>query len=282
MGAGYGSQFSRNSVKVGELTVQYLKGGQGKPLLYLHGIGGWGRWETYHLGMGVTNEVYAPQLPGWQMGKIPPSVTSVRDYAEIMLQFLDLLEIESVDLVAHSIGGWVALYMALEHPERISRLVLVDPLGLDVPAHPAANFAQMDEDSFLTAAFAKTGVVLIAGDFGGQLEDVRTGPEFKRQWKGRGLVAQLTNGQGVDPDLTHKLKSVSIPTLIVWGHEDGLVPWQQGEVLANTIPHAKFATIADASHSPMRDKRETFQHLVHSFLIGEEEDVETDAMVHVS
>ena len=107
MGAGYGSQFSRNSAKVGELTVQYLKGGQGKPLLYLHGIGGWGRWETYHLGMGVTNEVYAPQLPGWQIGKIPPTVTSVQDYAEIMLQFLDTLEIESVDLVGHSIGGWV-------------------------------------------------------------------------------------------------------------------------------------------------------------------------------
>lgn len=282
MGAGHGSQFSRSSVKVGELTVQYLKGGQGKPLLYLHGIGGWGRWETHHLGMGVTNEVYAPQLPGWQTGKIPLAVSSVRDYAGIMLQFLDTLRIENVDLVGHSIGGWVAAYMASEHPERISRLVLIDPLGLDVPTHPAANLAQIDEKSFLTAAFAQTGVVLVAGDFGGHLEDVRTSQEFKRQWKGRGLVAQLANGYRSDPDLTHKVKSLAMPTLIVWGREDGLVPWQQGEVLASTIPHAKFAVIAEASHTPMRDKRETFQYLVHSFLIGQEEDVETHATLHMS
>lgn len=281
MGAGYGSQFSRNSAKVGDLTVQYLKGGQGKPLLYLHGIGGWGRWETYHLGMGVTNEVYAPQLPGWQMGKIPPTVTSVRDYAEIMLQFLDALAIESVDLVGHSIGGWVALSLASEHPERIARLVLVDPLGLDVPAHPAANLARINEDTFLTAAFAKTGLVLIAGDFGGQLEDVRTGQDFKRQWKGRGLVVQLANGQDCGSEFIQKLKTITADTLIVWGHEDGLVPWQQGEVLAATIPNAKLAVMADASHSPMRDKRETFQHLVHSFLIGQEADVETDVLVRI-
>ena len=279
MGAGYGSQFSRNSVKVGDLTVQYLKGGQGKPLLYLHGIGGWGRWETYHLGMGVTNEVYAPQLPGWQMGKIPPTVTSVRDYAEVMIQFLDTLGIDSVDLVGHSIGGWVALSMAIAHPERIARLILIDPLGLDVPAHPTADLADMDEDTFLTAAFAKTGVVLIAGDFGGLLEDVQTGQEFKRQWKGRGLVVTLAHGHAADSALTDQLKDISADTLIVWGREDGLVPWQQGEMLAAEIPSAKFTVIADASHSPMREKRETFQHLVHSFLTGQEEDLETESVV---
>lgn len=275
MGAGYGSQFSRNSTKVGELTVQYLKGGQGQPLLYVHGIGGWGRWETYHLGMGVTNEVYAPQLPGWQVGKIPVTVTSVRDYAEIMWQFLDTLEIDSVDLVGHSIGGWIAMHMAIADPERIGRLVLVDPLGLDVSAHPATDLSQIDEDTFLSATFAKTGVVLIAGDFGGLLEDVQTGQEFKRQWKGRGLVATLTNGHGTDSELTNQLKNITADTLVVWGREDGLVPWQHGETLTAEIPNAKFAVIADASHSPMREKRETFQRLVHSFLIGQEEDSET-------
>ena len=282
MGAGRGSQFSRKNTKVGELTVHYLQGGQGKPLLYIHGIGGWGRWETHHLGMGVTNEVYAPQLPGWQMGKLPSSVTSVRDYAEIMVRFLDTLQIESAHLVGHSIGGWVALYMATQHPERIARLILVDPLGLEVPAHPTANFAELDEETFLTAAFAKTGVVLIAGDFGGLLEDVQTGQEFKRQWKGRGLVAALPQGHSTDPEITQNLKHISAPTLVVWGREDGLVPWQQGEMLTAEIPNAKLVVIADASHSPMREKRETFQHLVHSFLIGQKEDGETNSTIHVS
>ena len=275
MGAGYGSQFSRNSIKVGDLTIQYLKGGQGKPLVFLHGIGGWGQWETHHLGMGVTNEVYAPQLPGWQTGKIPSGVTSVKDYAEIMWHLLDALKIERADLVGHSIGGWVALHMAAAQSERIAHLVLIDSLGLDAPTHPAANLAQIDEAHFLTAAFAKTGVVLIAGDFGGRLEDVRTSQEFKRQWKGRGLVAQLTNGQSVDPELTQQVKNIPTATLVVWGQQDGLAPWQHGEMLASTIPNARLAVIADAGHTPMRDKRETFQQLVHSFLIGQEGDPST-------
>ena len=107
MGAGYGSQFSRNRARVGELTVPYLRGGQGRPLLYLHGLGGWGRWGTHHLGMGVTNEVYAPQLPGWQVGKIPPGVEAVRDCARIMLGLLDSLGLDGVDLAGHSIDGWL-------------------------------------------------------------------------------------------------------------------------------------------------------------------------------
>ncbi len=271
MGAGYGAQFSRHSTEVGGHTVQYLKGGQGPPLLYLHGIGGWGRWETYHIGMGVTNEVYAPHLLGWQEGRIPPSVHSVRDYAQVMVGLLDTLALDRVDLVGHSIGGWLALYIAIAQPERVSRLVLVDPLGLDFPAHPGADLTQIDEESFLLAAFAKTGTVLIAADFGGHLEDVRRGPEFKRQWKGRELVVQLTNGRGVDPDLSSRLKTIRAPTLIIWGQKDGLVPWRHGEMLAAAIPRARFACIAEASHSPMRDKRETFQQLVHDFLIGQAE-----------
>jgi len=153
--------------------------------------------------------------------------------------------------------------------------VLVDPLGLDCPAHPGADLARIDKDAFLAAAFAKTGTVLIAADFGGHLEDVRSGPEFKRQWKGRRLVAELTKGRGVDSDLS--LQSIRVPTLLVWGQKDGLVPWQQGEMLAATIPGARLACIAEASHSPMRDKRETFQQLVHEFLVGQAEAGRADA-----
>ena len=75
MGAGYASQFTRNTVKVGDLTIPYLKGGRGQPLLYLHGLSGWGRWESYHITFGITNLVYAPQLPGWPDGPVPASRT---------------------------------------------------------------------------------------------------------------------------------------------------------------------------------------------------------------
>jgi pimeloyl-ACP methyl ester carboxylesterase len=279
MGAGDASQFTRNTAKVGELTISYLKGGRGRPLLYLHGLGGWGRWESYHLAMGITNLVYAPQLPGWPDGQIPPSVTSVRDYARILVQFLDAVEVNAVDLVGHSFGGWIALCMAVEHPQRVAKLVLIDAMGLDVPAAPAANLESMDENVFLKAAFAQIGEVVIRGDFGGVVEDVRQGQEFQKQWKGREIVARLVHGQYADPELTKKVNAITADTLIVWGREDGVVPWPHGEVLAAAIPRARLTVITDAGHTPMREKRETFQRLVHNFLIGQEEGVERDGMV---
>jgi pimeloyl-ACP methyl ester carboxylesterase len=223
--------------------------------------------------MGITNLVYAPQLPGWPDGQIPPGVTSVGDYVGIVGQFLDAVDLPAIDLVGHSFGGWVALAVAVEHPQRVAKLVLVDPMGLDVPAVPAANLEAMPEEAFLKAAFAQTGEVVIRGDFGGVVEDVRQGQEFQKQWKSREIVARLVHGQYADPALTKKVHRITADTLIVWGREDGVVPWRHGEVLAAAMPRARLAVIADAGHTPMREKRETFQRLVHNFLGGQDESI---------
>ena len=73
----------------------------------------------------------------------------------------------------------------------------------------------------------------------------------------------------------------SLDTLIVWGREDGVVLWRHGEMLAEAIPRAKFAVIADAGHTPMREKRETFQRVVRDFLVGQKEELERESMVKV-
>ena len=95
------------------------------------------------------------------------------------------------------------------------------------------------------------------------------------------MVAKLVQGRCVDPELTHKVQSISADTLLVWGREDGLVPWQHGEFLAAAISRSKFAVIDEAAHTPMREKRETFQRIVHDFLIGQEEELEKEAMIKV-
>jgi pimeloyl-ACP methyl ester carboxylesterase len=268
MGAGYAAQFARHTAKVGDLTLSYFKGGRGRLLLYLHGLSGWGRWESYHMTFGITHLVYAPQLPGWPEGPIPTGMTSVRDYAQVMARFLDTLGIDTVDIVGHSFGGWIALCLATEHPERVSRLVVIDAMGVDVPDTPAADLERLGEEAFARAAFAQTGEVVIRGDFGGVREDVRTGQEFEKQWKSRALVAQLVRGRYADPELTQKVKTITADTLLVWGREDQIVPWRHGEVLAAAIPRSRLVVIADAGHTPMREKRETFQRLVHEFLSG--------------
>jgi pimeloyl-ACP methyl ester carboxylesterase len=266
MGAGDASQFRRHSARVGDLTISYLKGGRGKSLLYLHGLSGWGRWETYHLALAISRMVYAPQLPGWPDGQFPASIKSASDYARIMFEFLEAIEVETTDVVAHSFGAWIAMYMAVEQPARFSKMVLADAMGLEVPDAPAADLATMTEDSFLRAAFAQTGVRLFPGDFGAIVEDVRASQEFRRQWKSCGIVANLVNGRYADPALIGSLDQITADTLVVWGREDRLVPLRHAEILNASIARSRLVVIDGAGHTPMGEKRESFQRLAHDFL----------------
>ena len=151
--------------------------------MYLHSLSGWGRWETYHIALGITNMGYAVQLPGWQDGVVPDEIKSVRDYANLMVALFDELDLKAADLVGHSFGGWVALHLATEQPSRISRLVLVDAMGLSWPGVSAANLHAMDQESFQRAAFAQAVTVLVRADVGGTVEDVRKSQELEKQWR---------------------------------------------------------------------------------------------------
>jgi len=275
MGAGDASQITRAAATVGALTIPYMKGGRGRPLLYLHGLSGGSRWDTFHIALALTNTVYAPRLPGWPDGEIPAEISAVGDYARVMIAFLDAVEIKQADLVGHSFGGWIALELAALEPARFPKLVVLDPMGVEMRGAPAADLAAMDEDAFLRAAFVHTGVVAVRSDFGAILEDVRKGHEFENQWKSRGIIARLLRDRHADPELLTKARAISADTLIVWGRNDALVPCRHGEALAAAIPKAQLALIPEAGHTPMRERRETTQRLVRNFLLGA--DFEDDA-----
>ena len=275
MGAADGSIFARQKATVGGFEVPYLRGGlegETEPVLYLHGMGGGGKWEAYHMAMGTVTLTYAPQLPGWQEGRPPEGITCVRDYASLMLDFLDTVGIDKATLVGHSIGGWIALYVATEHPERVSRLVLADTIGLHVPEAPTANLEAMDQESFATGVFARLGLIATAqpDGFGAEWENVRQGPEFERQWKGRAIVANLANGVYTDPELTSKIRDISADVLLIWGRLDGIVPVRQGEALRAMLPRSALRVVERAGHLPMVEKPETFHRLVRDFLVGAE------------
>lgn len=278
MGAADGAIFTRQREKVGGFDVSYLTGGHDSelaPALSLHGMGGAGKWEAYHMALGTVTRTYVPQLPGWPEGQPPKGIGSVQDYASLVVEFLDAVGIEQSILVGHSIGGWIALSIATAHPERVSRLILVDAMGLDVPSAPVPDLRLIDEESFAKAVFGRLGLIATAQayGFGAEWENVRRGPEFERQWKGRGLVASLVQGPCADPELTHKVPTIPADTLLIWGRLDGIVPLQHGEALRTAMPHARLDVIERCGHLPMVEKPETFHRLLYDFLMGVEEEI---------
>ena len=166
-GAGIACQYFPGSAQVGELKTEFLKGGKGPPLLYLHGLSRSLGWDTDNIGLALHRSVYAPVLPGWKAGRLPTQITSLQDYARLMLAFMDAEKIKKADLLGHSVGGWIALHIALLAPDRIERLVLVDSMGLDGRESPATDISQLDEAALYNAAFATRGELVVAGDFGG-------------------------------------------------------------------------------------------------------------------
>ena len=278
MGAADGAIFTRHRLKVGGFDVSYLKGGHAgdtEPVLYLHGMGGAGRWEAYHMALGTVALTYVPQLPGWPEGQPPTGIKSVRDYAALVVELLDAVGIDQGILMGHSVGGWIALYVATMHPDRVSRLILVDPMGLDVPSAPSPNLQTIDEESFAKAVFGRLGLIATAQayGFGAEWENVRRGPEFERQWKGRGLIANLVQGPCSDAELTSQVHTISADTLLIWGRLDGIVPLPHGEILRAALPHSRLKVLERCGHLPMAEKSETFHRLLYDFLVGMEEEL---------
>ena len=278
MGAADGSIFARHSLEARGFEISYLKGGHDgdmDPVLYLHGMGGGGKWEAYHMAMGTVNLTYAPQLPGWPDGQAPEGIASVQDYAGLVTDFMDAAEIGRCVLAGHSFGGWVALSLCIAHPERFTRMILADTMGVALDDAPPPDLADMDEESFAKAAFGRLGLIATAqpDGFGAEWENVHRGPEFERQWKGRGLVAGLVNGPCSDPDLTQRLRNITADTLLVWGREDGIVPLQHGEALRNALPNSNLYVIDRCGHMPMAEKPETFNRIIRDFLVGDHQEI---------
>src|SRR4051812_31560582 len=136
MGAADGSIFTRRTVAIDGINVPCLEGGTARevePVLYLHGLGGGGKWESFHMAMATVTQTVAPNLPGWSGQGPVESLKSCADFAAFCIKLLQAWELPKVVIVGHSIGGTIAAQMAVETPQIVSRLVLIDPLGLDVP-----------------------------------------------------------------------------------------------------------------------------------------------------
>lgn len=273
-GAGVACQYSTGSVQTGELKTEFLRGGKGAPLLYMHGLGRWSTWDSDHIGLALRRSVYAPILPGWKAKQLPAPISSVRDYAPLMLAFMDAEGIERADIIAHSIGGWVALHIALMAPDRISRLVLVNAMGLDEPTAPASDISALDEAGLYNAAFAaKSGMMVAAGDFGGVPLDLRGGEMFRHIVHGQQNLIRLSGGKCGEPGLAAQIEAIIKPTLLIWGEDDKIVPIAHGAEFRARVSGSRLVTIAEAGHCPQKETPHTFVRVVTNFLLDREEEV---------
>jgi pimeloyl-ACP methyl ester carboxylesterase len=255
----------RNSslLRVSGVELEVERRGRGRPLLVLYGE------DALELDAPVTaelardHELIIPSPPGFGRSERPDWIESPDDISYIYLDLLERLNIEKLPAIGFSFGGWLALEMATKDDGLFSKLVLVDPYGVKIGGpmdrdiedvwniHPdkvaALKWFDADKGKRDFTAMPESELTVIA----------RNNESFARFcWD-----PCLHN-----PKLARRLHRVRLPTLFVWGENDGIVTPNYGKAYSRMIPGAEFSVIAKAGHYPHLEQPDEFMRLVRGFL----------------
>jgi pimeloyl-ACP methyl ester carboxylesterase len=242
------SGIESRTVQVGGHRVHYLAEGpaNGPAVVLVHGLGAsaeyWGNLAPYLAIAGF--RVYIPDLIGYGRSEQPADFSySVRDEAAVVVGFMDALGLKQVELGGWSMGGWIAVLVAAEHPERVSRLMLFDSAGLyappqfDVALFTPSTVTQLDELKALLSPQPQPIPAFMARDI---LRNIR-----RNGWVVQRALATMLTAQDVVDNILPQLK---MPVLIVWGSLDRVTPLGLGETMHRLIPQSQLDVFPGCGH----------------------------------
>jgi pimeloyl-ACP methyl ester carboxylesterase len=233
---------------LGSVPVTLTETGSGRPLLLLHG--GAGPVSVAGFAELLSSEparVITPVHPGFDGTSRPDELKTIRSLAAVYAQLLRDLELSDVCVIGNSIGGWIAAELALAEsaaPDcRVSSAVIVDAAGLQIDAAPIPDFFSLTLDQVFDISYFNPHKFRI---------DPATVSDQRKAAQAANRAALAVYGGRImaDPTLGGRLPAISIPTLVVWGAADRMIPSEHGHAYADAIPGAQFTVIAQAGHLP--------------------------------
>ena len=263
---GVSSNFEEYMADAAASQIQIRKSGRGDPLLILHGELGFPGWMNYHKSLSEHFTVYAPSHAGYDSTPPLDWIMHIRDMAGWYLEVLDDLNLENVNLIGLSMGGWIAAEMAAMNPEKFKKLILVSATGIkpevgeiyDIFLNIATDYI---EESFLNKQSAGSEYEIIRPE--------EPTPEKREAWEvGREQSCRLGwKPYMYDPALKHLLHRVkNLETLLIWGEQDNIVPIDTARIYNESIPGSKLEILENCGHRPEIEKGKEFAEKVLRFL----------------
>ena len=243
----------RKTVQTRHAAVPYLEAGSGPPLIYLHNA--WGMMPEAMLArLAESYRVIAPYLPGYGETEDCPDLRDMLDYTLQCWDVAQALGVEKPILVGDSMGGMIAAEMASIAPADASRLVLVASAGLWLDEHPIPDlFTLMPYElpQYLFHDVAAGTAMMTAG-----LK--MTDPEFLKAYLVRNARQLGMAGKLMFPvpdrGLISRLYRVRVPTTIIWGQSDRMIPPIYGAAFERAISGARLVTVPEAGHMVAHEK----------------------------
>lgn len=256
----YASEPSR-FVEIEGMRVHYRDEGQGLPLVLLHGTSSslhtWDDWTSRLKGH---RRIVRLDLPGYGLtGPAPDKDYLPARLARVVVKLLDKLGIERADVAGNSLGGRVALTMALDHRTRVERLILIDASGLS-GQRPPSVFALAQSSlgglilRWVTPRFlVRANTKQVYGDLSRLREEVvdHYYDVARREGNRQALLDRFRGPSS--PSLDGRLKELHLPTLVLWGGRDAWIPPSFAERFARGIAGAQLIVYPDAGHVPMEE-----------------------------
>lgn len=263
-------------------SVGYRRGGSGETVLLIHGLAGSSKtWDDVMPALTPHADVIAVDLLGHGESGKPVGDYSLGAFASGLRDFLSVLDVTSVTVVGHSFGGGVAMQLAYQYPHLVDRLVLVASGGLGREVSWLLRLLTLPGAEYvMPIAFFKPAVDR-ATDVGRTLgrHNIRS-PKLAEMWRAYSSLAGATNrsafvrtmrgviepsGQSVNASDRLYL-AAHIPTMIVWGDHDAIIPVAHAYAAHELIPTSRLEIIEGVGHFPHVEQPETVANLLVDFI----------------
>lgn len=234
-------EFTRETFNVGGVETVVHTAGAGEPVVVFHGAGTVDGFD-FAAPWAERFKVVVPYHPGFGESGDDPSMTELHDYVMHYLELFDALGIDAFHLVGLSMGGHLAAKFAVEHGHRVRKLAMVAPSLMLDPEHPPLDIIVVPGDEIIGLLTSDPEV--LRGRLPAEPDMDFVGDRYREAT----TFARLHWERPYDRKLPRYLHRLKMPTMIVWGEEDKLVPVEQSSAWKRHVPHADIKVYPGAGH----------------------------------
>jgi pimeloyl-ACP methyl ester carboxylesterase len=255
----------RHTLAINGAEIIYRRGGPKEQLaptlVFLHGAGGSANAFGLLEKLADDHHVIIADHPGFGESDTPEWLETIHDMAFFYLDVFEALDLKNVHLAGQSLGGWIAMEIAVRSTARISRLILCGAAGINLPDVPMGDLFSWDKETrYRTMIFHK--------ELAEKLLAIPSSPEQDAiAAKNEATTRKLSwEPRFHDPDLHKWLHRITVATHIIWGSHDPVFPLPYGEKLKDLIPGAAISVIEECGHLPQVDAPGALKALISAEL----------------